>query len=248
MLFILYVTDNSKHAENRKRHVWENYMHMSPIYIIWGNGSGENGREGVNSQMCCIFYSKHSVRTQSNSYPFQFSLVTFFAEPWMPTLILKKQTWKFVYFTNHDADRSDINCVVCNLSNSFAQLNEASNFFWQLPTALPRTSPANCDAEAWFDNFWWTSQKFFFSTHTCSLALVECISGREPLLVILEIAVSSNSVLGTRYCWYFHTFGDEGNMWNWLGTHTSCGAEIGAHITSVLQDLKQAVQHEMQLP
>ena len=38
-----------------------------------------------------------------------------------------------MYFTNHDADRSDINCVVCNLSNSFAQLNEAFEFFLMTP-------------------------------------------------------------------------------------------------------------------
>ena len=99
-----------------------------------------------------------------------------------------------MYFTNHDADRSDINCVVCNLSNSFAQLNEAFEFFLMTPHC--QEPPLQIAMQNLIEEH----HRSFFSTHTCSLALVECFSGREPLLVILEIAVSSNSVLVTRYC------------------------------------------------
>ena len=117
--------------------------------------------------MCCIFYSKHSVRTQSNSYPFQFSLVTFRLCRALDANInsQKTQTYKFVYFTNHDADRSDINCVVCNLSNSFAQLNEASNFFLITSHCTAKNLPCKLQCRSLIWQFLTNITEIFSNSH-----------------------------------------------------------------------------------
>ena len=116
---------------------------------------------------CVAYFTVNILSVLRASYPFQFSLVTFQLCRALDANInsQKTQTYKFVYFTNHDADRSDINCVVCNLSNSFAQLNEASNFFLITSHCTAKNLPCKLQCRSLIWQFLMNITEVFSNSH-----------------------------------------------------------------------------------